>query len=156
METKPIPNYPGYSVSRGMVSTASHCTSKRRAEDTWTTAGSSKRSSACFIKKSWSRWSDQGGELNMDWYPYGRFPGPGPEFTQMFTEVLLSTDNQAKLAGGILLKKGQGVVKKGTVIGKITAAWADQGKRVAVFDGKNVPNLKKLKRCYNQKKTKPL
>jgi hypothetical protein len=40
----------------------------------------------------------------------------------MFTEVLLSTDNQAKLAGGILLKKGQGVVKKGTVIGKITAA----------------------------------
>lgn len=67
----------------------------------------------------------------MERYPYGGYPGPGPETTQTFTEVLLSTDNQAKLPGGILLKKGQGIVKKGTVIGKITAAGADKDKAVA-------------------------
>lgn len=62
---------------------------------------------------------------------YGGYPGPGQLTTQEFTEVLLSTDLQAKLPGGILLKQGQGIVKKGTVIGLITAAGADQGKAVA-------------------------
>ncbi|MNW44745.1 hypothetical protein D3C74_219860 [compost metagenome] len=58
-------------------------------------------------------------------------PGPGPVYTQEFTEVLASTDLQARLPGGILLKKGQGVLKKGTVIGKISAAGADKDKAVA-------------------------
>lgn len=63
--------------------------------------------------------------------PYGAYPGPGPEEWQEFREVLLSTDNQARLPGGILLKQGQGIVKKGTIIGQITVAGADQGKAIA-------------------------
>ncbi|OMF30954.1 head decoration protein [Paenibacillus sp. FSL H8-0259] len=62
---------------------------------------------------------------------YGGYPGPGQMFTQEFTEVLLSTDLQAKLPGGILLKQGQGIVKKGTIIGKISTAGADKDKAVA-------------------------
>lgn len=52
---------------------------------------------------------------------YGR-PGPGTETTQTFTEILLSTDLQAKLPGGVLLKSGFGTVAKGRVLGKITAS----------------------------------
>ena len=63
--------------------------------------------------------------------PYGKYPGPGPIKEQEFLEVLAVTEWQIKLPGGILLKKGQGVLKKGTVIGKITAAGPDQGKAVA-------------------------
>ena len=61
---------------------------------------------------------------------YGKYPGPGPVKEQEFTEVLAVTEWQIKLPGGILLKKGQGVLKKGRVIGKITAG-DDQGKAVA-------------------------
>ncbi|OMF72486.1 head decoration protein [Paenibacillus peoriae] len=62
---------------------------------------------------------------------YNGAPGPGQLITQEFTEVLASTDLQAKLPGGILLKQGQGMLKKGTVIGKITAVGADKDKAVA-------------------------
>ncbi|MDY8095865.1 head decoration protein [Paenibacillus polymyxa] len=62
---------------------------------------------------------------------YNGAPGPGQVITQEFTEVLASTDLQAKLPGGILLKQGQGILKKGTIIGKITAAGADKDKAVA-------------------------
>ena len=65
---------------------------------------------------------------------YNGAPGPGPIYTQEFTEVLASTDLQAKLPGGILLKQGQGILKKGTIIGKITAAGADKDKAVAYSD----------------------
>ncbi|OMF37442.1 head decoration protein [Paenibacillus sp. FSL H8-0548] len=54
--------------------------------------------------------------------PYNGAPGPGPIYTQEFTEVLASTDLQAKIPGGVLLAQGNGVVKKGTVLGKITAS----------------------------------
>jgi hypothetical protein len=49
-------------------------------------------------------------------------PGPGPIYTQEFIEVLASTDLQAKLPGGVLLAQGNGVIKKGTVLGKVTAS----------------------------------
>jgi len=62
---------------------------------------------------------------------YGGMPGPGASTAQHFKEVLASTDLQAKLPGGVLLKNGQGVLKKGTVLGKITAAGADKDKFVA-------------------------
>lgn len=53
---------------------------------------------------------------------YNGAPGPGQIYTQEFTEVLASTDLQAKLPGGVLLAQGNGVVKKGTVLGKVTAS----------------------------------
>jgi predicted RecA/RadA family phage recombinase len=53
---------------------------------------------------------------------YGGAPGPGATTTQTFKEVLASTDLQAKLPGGVLLKSGFGVVAKGRVLGKITAS----------------------------------
>jgi len=53
---------------------------------------------------------------------YGGLPGPGATTTQEFKEVLASTDLQAKLPGGVLLVTGQGVLAKGTVLGKITAS----------------------------------
>lgn len=53
---------------------------------------------------------------------YNGFPGPGPIYTQEFVEVLASTDLQARLPGGVLLAKGNGVIKKGTVLGKVTAS----------------------------------
>lgn len=62
---------------------------------------------------------------------YNGAPGPGQIISQEFTEVLASTDLQAKLPGGIWLKKGQGVLKKGTIIGKITATGEDKDKAVA-------------------------
>lgn len=49
---------------------------------------------------------------------YNGAPGPGPIYTQEFTEVLASTDLQAKLPGGIMLKKGQGVLKKEQLLEK--------------------------------------
>ncbi|MCR8633485.1 head decoration protein [Paenibacillus radicis (ex Xue et al. 2023)] len=52
---------------------------------------------------------------------YGGKPGPGPIYTQEFKEVLASTELQAKLPGGVLLAQGNGVVAKGTVLGKVTA-----------------------------------
>ncbi|PWW06326.1 bacteriophage lambda head decoration protein D [Paenibacillus cellulosilyticus] len=72
--------------------------------------------------------------------PYYGAPGPGPVYTQEFIEVLASTDLQAKLPGGVLLAQGNGVVKKGTVLGKVTAtqkyvpydADASDGSQVAV------------------------
>jgi hypothetical protein len=53
---------------------------------------------------------------------YGGMPGPGATTTQSFKEVLASTDLQAKLPGGVLLKQGFGVVEKGRVLGKITTS----------------------------------
>lgn len=53
---------------------------------------------------------------------YGGMPGPGTTTTQTFKEILASTDLQAKLPGGVLLKSGFGVVEKGRVLGKITAS----------------------------------
>jgi hypothetical protein len=61
---------------------------------------------------------------------YGGMPGPGVTTTQEFKEVLASTDLQAKLPGGVLLKKGQGVLKKGTVLGKISTVGVDKDKFV--------------------------
>lgn len=52
---------------------------------------------------------------------YGGQPGPGATTTQQFKEVLASTDLQAKLPGGVLLAQGNGVIAKGTVLGKVTA-----------------------------------
>lgn len=53
---------------------------------------------------------------------YGGMPGPGATTTQTFKEILASTDNMAKLPGGVLLKSGFGIVPKGRVLGKITAS----------------------------------
>jgi hypothetical protein len=53
---------------------------------------------------------------------YGGKPGPGPIYTQEFKEVLASTDLQAKLPGGVLLKQGFGIVPKGRILGKITSS----------------------------------
>ncbi|MNC14345.1 hypothetical protein D3C75_621200 [compost metagenome] len=71
---------------------------------------------------------------------YNGAPGPGQVYTQEFTEVLASTDLQAKLPGGVLLAQGNGVIKKGTVLGKVTASGkfvpylssASNGSQVAV------------------------
>lgn len=71
---------------------------------------------------------------------YNGAPGPGTIYTQEFTEVLASTDLQAKLPGGVLLAQGNGVIKKGTVLGKVTASGkfvpylssASNGSQVAV------------------------
>lgn len=52
---------------------------------------------------------------------YGGMPGYGTTQTQTFPEVLASTDLQAKMPGGVLLAGGNGVIKKGTVLGKVTA-----------------------------------
>ncbi|MNN89738.1 hypothetical protein D3C81_2075950 [compost metagenome] len=54
--------------------------------------------------------------------------------------MLASTDLQAKLPGGVLLAQGNGVIKKGTVLGKVTASGkfvpylssASNGSQVAV------------------------
>jgi len=53
---------------------------------------------------------------------YNGTPGPGATTTQSFLEVLASLDLQAKIPGGVLLATGFGVVKKGRVLGKITAS----------------------------------
>jgi hypothetical protein len=53
---------------------------------------------------------------------YNSMPGPGATTSQLFKEVLASTDLQAKLPGGVLLAQGFGVVVKGRVLGKITAS----------------------------------
>lgn len=71
---------------------------------------------------------------------YNGAPGPGTIYTQEFTEVLASTDLQAKLPGGVLLAQGNGVIKKGTVLGEVTASGkfvpylssASNGSQVAV------------------------
>jgi hypothetical protein len=52
---------------------------------------------------------------------YGTQPGYGPTYSQTFKEVLASTDLQAKMPGGVLLAGGNGVIAKGTVLGKVTA-----------------------------------
>lgn len=57
----------------------------------------------------------------MNFAPYNGAPGPGQKYTQEFVEVLASTDLQAKLPGGVLLAQGNGVIKKGTVLGRVTA-----------------------------------
>jgi len=53
---------------------------------------------------------------------YNGAPGPGAIYTQEFIEVLASTDLQARLPGGVLLAKGNGVVNKGTVLGRVTSS----------------------------------
>lgn len=53
---------------------------------------------------------------------YNGAPGPGATTSQTFKEILASTDLQAKLPGGVLLKSGFGVVAKGRVLGKIAAS----------------------------------
>jgi hypothetical protein len=53
---------------------------------------------------------------------YNGAPGPGAQTTQSFKEILASTDLQAKLPGGVLLKSGFGIVPKGRVLGKITTS----------------------------------
>ncbi|WAH35041.1 head decoration protein [Alicyclobacillus dauci] len=52
---------------------------------------------------------------------YGGAPGYGTQYTQQFPEVLASTALQAKMPGGVLLASGNGVLAKGTVLGKVTA-----------------------------------
>lgn len=52
---------------------------------------------------------------------YNGAPGPGAIYSQEFTEVLASTDLQARLPGGVLLAQGNGVIKKGTILGRVTA-----------------------------------
>ncbi|WKL02430.1 hypothetical protein Q0F98_40805 [Paenibacillus amylolyticus] len=52
---------------------------------------------------------------------YNGVPGPGQIITQEFVEVLASTDLQARIPGGVLLAKGNGVIKKGTVLGRVTS-----------------------------------
>ncbi|MEK3776633.1 head decoration protein [Paenibacillus sp. FSL K6-4396] len=52
---------------------------------------------------------------------YNGAPGPGQINTQEFVEVLASTDLQARIPGGVLLAKGNGVIKKGTVLARVTA-----------------------------------
>lgn len=51
---------------------------------------------------------------------YNGAPGPGQINTQEFVEVLASTDLQARIPGGVLLAQGSGVIKKGTVLGRVT------------------------------------
>ncbi|MCL6605646.1 MAG: head decoration protein [Paenibacillus sp.] len=71
---------------------------------------------------------------------YNGAPGPGTTYTRSFTEVLASTDLQAKLPGGVMLAQGNGIVLKGTILGKVTAtgkfvpyaAGASNGSQVAV------------------------
>ncbi|MEK4451636.1 MULTISPECIES: head decoration protein [unclassified Paenibacillus] len=53
---------------------------------------------------------------------YNGAPGPGAIYTQEFTEVLAISEWQLKLPGGVLLAQGNGIVKKGTVLGKVTAS----------------------------------
>ncbi|WP_339166116.1 head decoration protein [Paenibacillus sp. FSL R5-0341] len=53
---------------------------------------------------------------------YNGAPGPGQINTQEFVEVLASTDLQARIPGGVLLVKGNGVIKKGTILGRVTAS----------------------------------
>lgn len=66
---------------------------------------------------------------------YGATPGPGATTSQEFKEVLLSTDLQAKLPGGVLLASGNGVIAKGTVLGKITASGKYKPYAAANSDG---------------------
>lgn len=56
----------------------------------------------------------------MSYSQYNGAPGPGTTHTREFVEVLASTDLQARLPGGVLLAKGNGVIKKGTVLGRVT------------------------------------
>ncbi|KAA8782519.1 head decoration protein [Paenibacillus amylolyticus] len=71
---------------------------------------------------------------------YNGAPGPGQIHTQEFVEVLASTELQARIPGGVLLAKGNGVIKKGTVLGRVTAtnkfvpylSSASDGSQVAV------------------------
>ncbi|MDK8188786.1 head decoration protein [Paenibacillus sp. UMB7766-LJ446] len=53
---------------------------------------------------------------------YNGAPGPGQINTQEFVEVLASTDLQARIPGGVLLAQGNGVIKKGTILGRVTAS----------------------------------
>lgn len=48
---------------------------------------------------------------------YNGAPGPGQINTQEFVEVLASTDLQARIPGGVLLVKGNGVIKRGLFLG---------------------------------------
>ncbi|ETT31311.1 hypothetical protein C161_27060 [Paenibacillus sp. FSL R5-192] len=71
---------------------------------------------------------------------YNGAPGPGQINTQEFVEVLASTDLQARIPGGVLLAQGSGVIKKGTVLGRVTVtnkfvpylSSASDGSQVAV------------------------
>lgn len=69
---------------------------------------------------------------------YNGAPGPGQIFTQEFIEVLASTDLQARIPGGVLLAQGNGVIKKGTVLGKITASKKFIPYKPAATDGSQV------------------
>ncbi|MDF2651335.1 MAG: hypothetical protein K0Q73_7140 [Paenibacillus sp.] len=66
---------------------------------------------------------------------YSGMPGPGSTTSQTFKEVLLSTDLQAKIPGGVLLASGQGVLAKGTVLGKVTATGKFKAYSNANVDG---------------------
>jgi hypothetical protein len=71
---------------------------------------------------------------------YGGQPGYGPTYTQTFKEVLADNSWQLKMPGGVLLAGGNGVIAKGTVLGKVTATGkyvpynpgASDGSQVAV------------------------
>jgi hypothetical protein len=69
---------------------------------------------------------------------YNGAPGPGPIYTQEFTEVLASTDLQARLPGGVLLAQGNGLIKKGTVLGRVTASKKFVPYSSAATDGSQV------------------
>ncbi|MHA7963533.1 head decoration protein [Paenibacillus sp. CAU 1782] len=58
----------------------------------------------------------------MEFAKYNGKPGPGIAYEQTFVEVLASTDLQARIPGGVLLAQGNGIVKKGTVLGRVTAS----------------------------------
>ncbi|UKS30052.1 head decoration protein [Paenibacillus sp. HWE-109] len=62
-------------------------------------------------------------------------PGQGATTSQYFKEVLASTDLQAKLPGGVLLASGQGVLAKGTVLGKVTATRKFKAYATGASDG---------------------
>lgn len=66
---------------------------------------------------------------------YAAAPGYGPTYTQNFKEILASTDFQLKLPGGVMLKQGQGVLAKGTVLGKVTATGLFVAYNASATDG---------------------
>lgn len=66
---------------------------------------------------------------------YNGAPGQREIGTQEFIEVLASTDLQARLPGGVLLAQGNGVIKKGTVLGKVTATGKFVPYKASASDG---------------------
>jgi hypothetical protein len=66
---------------------------------------------------------------------YNGAPGQREIGSQEFIEVLASTDLQARLPGGVLLAQGNGVIKKGTVLGRVTTTGKFVPYKAAATDG---------------------